>query len=87
MKKVIIPLALCLITAACGGDENDGKTEPEMKINSCYVVSSSSGQSENFSSPVGACISLRKPGNLMKEAVSGAQATTLGRGQWISPYM
>lgn len=86
MKKVIIPLALCLITAACGGDENDGKTEPEMKINSCYVVSSSSGQSENF--PLqSACISLRKPGNLMKEAVSGAQATTLGRGQWISPYM
>lgn len=86
MKKVIFPLALCLITAACGGDENDGKTEPEMKINSCYVVSSSSGQSEIF--PLqSACISLRKPGNLMKEAVSGAQATTLGRGQWISPYM
>ena len=73
MKKVIIPL-LCLITAACGGDENDGKTEPEMKINSCYVVSSSSGQSENFSSPVGMYIT------------SEAGQPYEGSGVWSASY-
>ena len=74
MKKVIIPLALCLITAACGGDENDGKTEPEMKISSCYVVSSSSGQSENFSSPVGMYIT------------SEAGQPYEGSGVWSASY-
>lgn len=74
MKKVIFPLALCLITAACGGDENDGKTEPEMKISSCYVVSSSSGQSENFSSPVGMYIT------------SEAGQPYEGSGVWSASY-
>ncbi|MCO7113074.1 fimbrillin family protein [Bacteroides uniformis] len=74
MKKVIFPLALCLITAACGGDENDGKTEPEMKISSCYVVSSSSGQSENFFSPVGMYIT------------SEAGQPYEGSGVWSASY-
>ena len=73
MKKVIFPLALCLITAACGGDENGG-TEPEMKISSCYVVSSSSGQSENFSSPVGMYIT------------SEAGQPYEGSGVWSASY-
>lgn len=52
MKKVFYLLVFIGLIAACGGDENGG-TEPEMKISSCYVVSSSSGQSENFFFPVG----------------------------------
>lgn len=79
MKKSIYSILMsCFIAASCSNEQTIDN-DSQMRIQSCYVMSSNNSQSENFSSPIG--LYIQDEGGHPYD--KGSYYASLSSGSWV----